>query len=107
MIATRYPGVEETTSYGRPSLKVGRKLLAADNTKLGALMLKTTDLQEKEALLAGAPERFFTTPHYDGYPSVLVRLDRIETGVLEELVEDAWRTYALKKHLAAHEDAGG
>lgn len=100
-VAAPYPGVEETTSYGRPSIKVGKKLLAAYNTSLDALMLKTTDLEEKEALLAGQPDVFFTTAHYDGYPAVLVRLERIERALLEELVEDAWRTYALKKHLAA------
>ncbi len=46
---------------------------------------------------------FFTTPHYDGYPAVLVNLERIETELLEELVEDAWRTYALKRHRAEHD----
>ncbi len=102
VIATRYPGVEATTSHGRPSLKVGRKLLAAHRSNPDALVLKTIDMQEREALLEGRPELFFTTPHYDGYPAVLVRLERIEPALLEELVEDAWRTLALKKHLRAH-----
>lgn len=101
--AQRFPGVEETTSYGRPSVKVGKKLLAAVNQRDGAVALKVTDLQEKEALLEGDPEVFFTTPHYDGYAMVLVRIERIAPGLLDELVEDAWRTHALKKHLAAHE----
>ncbi len=106
MIARRYPGVEETTSHGRPSLKVGRKFLAAHRTDPGALVLVTTDMQEREALLEGQPDVFFTTPHYDGYPAVLVHLERIETALLEELVEDAWRTHALKRHLAEHAAAG-
>ncbi len=62
--------------------------------------MKTTDLQEKEALPAGRPELFSTTPHYDGYPAVLVDLERIDPGLLGELVEDAWRTYALARHRA-------
>ena len=105
-IAKRYPGVEETTSHGRPSLKVGRKFLAAHRSNPDALVIKTTDMHEREALLASRPDVFFTTPHYDGYPAVLVRLDRIETALLEELVEDAWRTHALKKHLLSSEHAG-
>lgn len=68
-----------------------------------ALVIKTTDLQEREALLGGRPDVFFTTPHYDGYPAVLVHLARIEAELLEELVEDAWRTYALKRHRAEHD----
>lgn len=104
-IAKGYPGVEETTSYGRPSLKVGKKFLAAHRSKPDALVLKTTDMQEREALLEGRPDVFFTTPHYDGYPAVLVHLDRIAPALLAELVEDAWRTHALKKHLREH-DAG-
>ncbi len=102
-VATRYPGVEETTSYGTPSLKVGKKLLARLRTDPGAIVLKVTDLEEKEALLAGQPAAFFTTPHYDGYPAVLARLEALERPLLEELVEDAWRAHALKKHLAALE----
>lgn len=105
-IAGRYPGVTETTSYGTPSLKVGKKLLARLRTAPDALVLKTTDMEEREALLAGRPDVFFTTAHYDGYPAVLVHLDRIERPLLEELVEDAWRTYALQRHRAEHE-AGG
>ncbi len=101
-IATRFPGVQETTSFNTPSLKVGKKFLARLRTDPDALVVKTTDLQEREALLEGRPDVFFTTPHYDGYPAVLVHLDRIDTALLEELVEDAWRTHALKRHLREH-----
>ena len=50
----------------------------------------------KEALLADDPDVFFTTPHFDGYPSVLVRLDRIALRDLEELIAEAWLTRAPK-----------
>ncbi len=105
MIAMRFPGVQETTSFDAPSLKVGRKFLARLRTDPDALVIVTTDLQEREALLEGRPDVFFTTSHYDGYPAVLVHLDRIEPALLAELVEDAWRTHALKRHLAEHEAA--
>jgi hypothetical protein len=46
---------------------------------------------------------FFTTPHYDGYPYVLVRLAHVAPGQLRELIEDAWRLSAPKRVLAAYD----
>ena len=51
----------------------------------------------KEALLADDPEVFFTTPHFDGYPAVLVRLDKITVEDLEEVIVEAWLCRAPKK----------
>lgn len=56
----------------------------------------------KEALLADDPAVFFTTPHFDGYPAVLVRLDEIEVDELAELVEEAWLVQAPKRLAAAY-----
>jgi len=49
------------------------------------------DEAEKQALLLGEPELFFTTTSYDGFPLVMLRLDRVEVERLRELVTDAWR----------------
>lgn len=49
------------------------------------------DEAEKQALLLGEPDVFFTTPGYDGLPFVLLRLDRVDVPRLRELVVDAWR----------------
>lgn len=49
------------------------------------------DEAEKQALLLGEPELFFTTPSYDGFPLVMVRLERLDGDRLGELVLDAWR----------------
>jgi hypothetical protein len=49
------------------------------------------DEAEKQALLLGEPEVFFTTPGYDGSPLVMVRLDEVDVERLGELVSDAWR----------------
>lgn len=54
------------------------------------LGVRVEHLGAKEALLADAPVVCFTTPHFDGYPAVLVRLDAIALGELEELIVDAW-----------------
>jgi hypothetical protein len=52
------------------------------------------DEAEKQALLLGEPEIFFTTPSYDGWPLVMLRLARVDAGRLAELVTDAWRMRA-------------
>jgi hypothetical protein len=52
------------------------------------------DLAEKEALIASEPGRLFTTSHYDGHPSILVRLSSVDLRELTELVTDAWRSRA-------------
>jgi hypothetical protein len=54
-------------------------------------------LVAKDALLADDPYVFFTTPHFDGYPAVLVRLERIGLEDLEELIVEAWLARAPKR----------
>jgi hypothetical protein len=67
------------------------------------LVVRVVDLEDKEALLRSDPEVFFTTPHYDGYPYVLVRLERADPGTVAELIEDAWRLSAPKRLVAAYD----
>jgi hypothetical protein len=57
-------------------------------------VLYVGDEAEKQALLLGEPDRFFTTPGYDGFPLVMLRLDAVDEARLEELVTDAWRMRA-------------
>lgn len=54
-------------------------------------VLYVGDEAEKQALLLGEPERFFTAPGYDGHPLVMLRLDQVTPERLEEVVTDAWR----------------
>ena len=102
---TRFPGVEEGTSYGTPSLKVRGKFMARMRTNPDALVVRTIDLADRDALLKGDPDVFFITPHYESYPAVLVRLEAVEPAMLAELIEDAWRLQAAKRVVAAY-DAG-
>jgi hypothetical protein len=67
---------------------------APDGPILG---VRVPDLGAKEALIADDPAVYFTVPHFDGYPSVLVRLDRIPLDELEELVTEAWLARAPKR----------
>jgi hypothetical protein len=61
-------------------------------------------LVAKEALLADAPDVFFTTPHFDGYPAVLVRLDEVTLEDLEEVIVEAWLARAPKRLAQAYVD---
>jgi hypothetical protein len=61
-------------------------------------------LGAKEALLAGEPHIFFTTPHFDGFPAILVRLDRIAIADLREVVVEAWLARAPKPLARAYVD---
>jgi hypothetical protein len=67
---------------------------APDGPILGA---RVEHLIAKDAILADDPSVYFTTPHFNGYPAVLVRLDRISVDELEELVVDAWLCRAPKR----------
>ena len=104
-IGSRYPGVEVGTWFGTPGLKVAGKGFCRLRTDPDALVIRVLDLGDREALLQGQPDVFFSTPHYDGYPYVLVRLEAIERPQLEELIEDAWRIRAPKR-VVAERDSG-
>ena len=72
---------------------------------LDVLAVRVPNLGEKEMLLASDPDKFFTEPHYNGFPAVLVRLAAVDVDELAELITDAWRCLAPKK-LVKEYDAG-
>ena len=65
------------------------------------------DVGSKEALIADDPDVYFTTPHFDGYPAILVRLDRIGLLELEELIIEAWIKQAPKRVSKAYLEMHG
>ena len=77
---------------------------APDGPILGA---RVEHLVAKEALLADDPSVFFTTPHFDGYPAVLVRLERIGLEDLREVIVEAWLARAPKRLAEAYLRADG
>ena len=83
--------------WERPLRKGDLEALGAAAPVGTVLGVKVADLGVKQALLVADPEVVFTTPHFEGYPAVLVRLDDIGLVDLEELVVDAWRTRASKR----------
>jgi hypothetical protein len=69
-----------------------------DDAPVGPILgARVEHLVAKEALIANGPDVFFTTPHFDGFPAVLVQLERIPLDELEELVVEAWLARAPKR----------
>lgn len=61
------------------------------------IAVRTASLDDKEFLLASDPEKFFTEPHYNGYPAVLVRLPAVTVRELREIITEGWRCQAPKE----------
>jgi hypothetical protein len=68
--------------------------------QLDVFGLRVSGEEEKQALIAAEPGKFFTEPHYNGYPAVLVRLAEIDVDELSELLMDAWRASAPRRLVA-------
>jgi hypothetical protein len=69
------------------------------------IAVRVRDQGEKAALVGGAPETFFTEPHYNGFPAVLVRLPKVTKAQLRKLIVDAWRCQAPRDAVADEADA--
>ena len=96
-LASALPEVEESTWYGTPGLKVAGKGFARLRTEAEGGLVLMCGLDEKAALLESGDPAFFTTPHYDGYGAVLVRLEAVGRDELKELLIDAWLLAAPKR----------
>lgn len=69
---------------------------AARVPNASVLALRVADLGQKDLMLQAAPEKFFTEPHYNGYPAVLLRLSTVRAPELRTLLTDAWQCVAVK-----------
>ena len=115
-LALALPETGESTSYGQRAWKVKdktfiweRPLRRSDHEALGPaapdgpiLGARVEHLVAKDALLADDPDVFFTTPHFDGYPAVLVQLERIAVDDLDEVITEAWLARAPKRLVKAY-----
>lgn len=93
-LATALPGVEEGTAWGVPALKLRGKFLACMATHKSSepnTLVVLLGFDQRDAMIADAPEIYYLKPHYEGYPSVLVRLSRIDREALKDLLQAAWR----------------
>jgi len=104
--ALALPETDEHPSYGGlPSFRVKKKGFTRIREDGESITVFVGSLDEKEALIASDSRKFFTTPHYDGYPVVLVRYAELDIDELRELLTDSWRLKAPKRVLAAFEAA--
>jgi len=83
-------------AWERPLRKADYAALGADAPEGDILGARVADEGVKFALIADDPSMYFTTPHFDGYPAVLVRLAEIGVPELEELLTEAWLAQAPK-----------
>ena len=89
-IALTLPGVKASTSYGASSFKAGGKMFACTAVNKSAepnsLMVRM-DFDQRDALIAEAPDTYYLTDHYVSYPCVLVRLSKVNAEALRDLLQ--------------------
>lgn len=95
-IACELPEVEESTSYGRPAIKVRNKFMAGYNTQEKALVLRLANVEEQDFLIEMAPQIYYITDHYKGYPAILARPGKMTKKEARGRLERAWRIQAPK-----------
>ncbi len=101
-IALTFPGVEEGKSYGTRAWRVGKKFMMRAKERMDDVLVVGVDnLDEKELLLEQAPDLYFTTDHYNGYPALLLRVNKMSKRELKVFIELSWRRAAPAKTIAA------
>jgi hypothetical protein len=95
-IVLSFPGVEEGSSYGRPSFKVKGKFLTRLRKEDASLVIVGVSFDEREMLMEAEPGTFHITAHYKDYPSVLARMKSLHPSSFRNFVERRWRELAPK-----------
>ena len=98
-IGLTLPGVEVTTAYGQPALKVRGKLIACMAANKAAepnTLVVMMEFADRDALIEEAPATYYLKDHYLNYPCVLVRLSRVRPDALRDLVAGAHRFVTAK-----------
>ena len=98
--ALALPGVEEGSSYGTQAFRVKGRFLARLREDGETLAVKC-GFDERDFRMQADPATFFSTDHYRGYPTVLVRLTTVSAEDLHDVLEQAWRMNAPRKLLSA------
>jgi len=91
-VGREFPDLQESTMYGSPALKLGKRLVACLPTHRSAeerSLVVRTDFEQRDAFLSDDPETFYITDHYVNHPVVLVRLARLQKDQLRELLAAA------------------
>ena len=104
-IALAFPEVEAASS-GRVAFSVRGKGFAWEaRERDGGGLAVRVDRDDKQLFLDANPDVYFTSPHYNGYPAVQIRVETIDPDELRERLEDAWLIQAPKRLAAAYVEA--
>lgn len=103
-LAAHLPMVEPGTSYRTPSLKVKGKSFVRMKEKMEDVLVVMVPLGLKAALIEAEPEKYFETPHYTGWPAMLVHLDAVDGDDLSNRLECAWLEKAPKRLAADYQE---
>lgn len=95
------PGVEDSTSYGTPALKVKGRLIVRLKED-GETLVVRIGFEDRQKRIEADPQVFFVTDHYLNYPAMLVRLPLVRRDVLRGLLEGAWERMAPKSLVKPH-----
>ncbi|MEJ1967759.1 MAG: MmcQ/YjbR family DNA-binding protein [Rhizomicrobium sp.] len=106
-IALSFPGAIEASSYGQPAFKVEKKFFTRLRSEDDSMVWMVDSIDERDNLIEMDPKTYFITDHYKNYPSVLVRIARIDKAMLRKMLERRWRAVASKKLLRAAGEASG
>jgi hypothetical protein len=108
-IALALPEVEESTIHGTPSLKVRGRLLTCPAIHRSAepdTLAVRMDFDQRAKLLAAEPGVYYVPDHYVNYPTVLVRLSRIDRTSLKQLLRLAWQFVSAKSQVGRRRGQG-
>jgi hypothetical protein len=98
-IALAFPEAHERPAYGQPAIYVAKKFFVRLRKEDAAIVWLVDSIDERDNLIAMDPKTYFITDHYKNYPSVLVRIARIDAAMLKRMLDRRWRAIAPKKLL--------
>jgi hypothetical protein len=101
-LAAHLPLVEPGTSYGTPALLVKGKAFVRVKERMDDVLVVMVPIGLKEALIEAEPEKYFETPHYAGWPAMLVRLGAVSDADLTARLDCAWLEKAPKRLAATY-----
>ena len=104
-IALSFPGAREEAHYGQPSFKIEKKFFTRLRGEDASVVWMVDSIDERDSLIEMDPKTYFITDHYRNYPSVLVRIARLNETMLRKMLERRWRAIAPKKLIKQVEEA--
>jgi len=104
-VALSFPLASEKPSYGKPSFFIAKKFFTRLRSEDDSIVWIVGSVDERDNLIELDPKTYFITAHYRDYPSVLVRIKRINEAMLRKMLERRWRAIAPKKLVKDVEDS--